>query len=106
MKSIETQVKEIIDEYNEKRYELKKVYDQKLKAICVPYAKEKARFKEGDILKNDIGIIRVERIGASIVGGKVYTTYAGPKLTKALKVRKDSWIELTDFGDYERIVKL
>ena len=84
------QARAIASEYNEKRLALERVYKQKLRDISIPYAKETARFKIGDIIEANGVIIKVERIGARIGRDDIYPVYNGPMLTKGLKVRKDN----------------
>lgn len=98
----------IMDEYQEQRASLEKVYEERLRSVCVPYAKSIARFNVGDILSSGMLIMKVERIGAKIVNNDIITVYRGPMLTKRLSIRKDSpdgGTQLFDTGEFE-IIKI
>ena len=104
--NIKDEIKRITDEYDAKRVELRKVYETKLRDVCVPYAKSIARFKEGQIIDHCGRIFLIEKVGATIIKGDVYPAYSGPLLTKALKKSKKGYeLTITDFENDLKLVK-
>ena len=106
MEQVKEQIKRITEEYEAKRIELKKVYETKLREVCVPYAIKIARFKVGQIIDHLGRIFLIEKIGATIVKGDVYPAYSGPLLTKALKKAKRGYeVTVTDFDTELKLIK-
>lgn len=78
MKDVSEEAVRLIKEYKEKYLSLMETYTTRLKALCVPYAQSIARFGAGETIKSGKRTIRVEKIGAKIVKGKVIPCYFGP----------------------------
>lgn len=67
------------------------------------WASKNHRFDIGDIIRNCSITIRVDGYYGQEYRGKLYVTYRGPALTKALKLRADRWV--TDIYDDGREIE-
>ena len=67
------------------------------------WANENHRFNIGDIIRYGDITIRVDRYSGEEYRGKLYVTYHGHVLTKALKLRADGWV--TDIYDDGREIE-
>lgn len=69
------------------------------------WACENHRFNIGDIIRCFGITIRIDKYCGRVHGGKLYVSYSGPVLTKALKLRKDGWITVI-YDDGREIEKI
>ena len=69
------------------------------------WANKNHRFNIGDIVRCGDITIRVDGYYGRECRGKLYVTYQGPVLTKALKLRADKWVTdiYDDGGEIEKI---
>ena len=98
----------IAEEYSRDREKLKESYEQKMRDVCVPYACEHARFKEGNIICCENGIYKIQKIGArvDIKGGDAYPVYKCVELTKKLEIKKDNPADGRWIVDHNKEIKL
>lgn len=78
--------------YAQEAEELRKRHNANKQKILNQWAKANARFKTGDILQSNDSIIKVTGcygVYSLYYVDKLYITYRGQALTKALKPRKD-----------------
>lgn len=82
--------------------EIRKRHNANKHKILNQWAKDNARFKIGDIIQSNDNIIKVTGfygVHSPYYADKLYITYRGQSLTKALKPRKDGRIfDLYDDG--------
>lgn len=88
--------------YSAEAEEIRKRHNANKQKILNQWAKANARFKVGDIIKSNDNIIKVTGfygVHSLYHVDKLYITYRGQLLTKALKPRKDgSTQDLYDDG--------
>ncbi len=82
--------------------ERRKLHFKKSQSILNQWAKDNARFKVGDIICANDTIIKITDfygVNSQYIEEKLYVTYIGQHLTKALKPRKDgSTMSIYDDG--------
>lgn len=76
-------------EYNERMDKIQSEYEAAKRQLYIDYAKDQQKFKVGDIIKDNRGIMMVDKIGAVKGYGLPIPVYEGIELKKDLKPRKD-----------------
>ena len=92
--------------YSAEAETIRKRHEENKQKILNQWARDNARFKVGDIIKSNDNIIKVTGfygVHSLYHVDKLYITYRGQSLTKALKPRKDGSTQ--DLYDDGRIIE-
>jgi hypothetical protein len=77
-------------EYKHKMQVIETKYLQSKKQLYIDYAAAQRKFKIGDVIKNDNGvIIQIQKFGTSVTFSLPQPTYIGKELRKDLQPKKN-----------------
>lgn len=76
-------------DFENKIAELEADFEKKKRALIAEYIKKKNPYKEGEIIEDHIGLVKIERLSYTLIEGFPELVYIGKCLTKKKQLRKD-----------------
>jgi len=93
------------EEYKSKMDQIDRNAEVQRKALMIDFAKDQIKFKIGDIISNNIYVIKIESIGTYKGYGLPSPTYKGRSLTKQNQPKKSGEYGVIYGNEHTRLIQ-